>query len=267
MLQNKNEAAFTLVELIVAASLLIILSTIGFYSYTQSLWSARDSARKSDLITLEAQLLNHKRVFGSFPVPGNSFEIHNRWYRVANQWLLNREVWIENATTLPVDPLIDRAYTYSTTRNRQEFQLAATLENEDINKSIIRWNYVSVSRNILPTIILAYDGSGIIEINQSVWDWNTNRNSFVFDESIINLVYDIETWSPLTRWDFSWLMDEAMNNNFWQSTSYRSCEEISNAWKRISPEWWNDEYQIRNSSWELEDISCTCDTNWCQEQT
>lgn len=260
-----NINAFTIVELIVAATILVLLTTIWFYNYIQSLSLARDSTRKSDIITLESQLWNHKRIYGSFPTPWASFEIHNQSYKVAEQWFINKDIWIENATTLPTDPFLKIPYTYSVSRNNQEFQLAATLENDEINKAIIRWNYVTVSRNILPTIILAHQGTWALEINPSVWNGSQNRNSFVFNESIINLVYDFTSWEPVIRWNFSSLLNEALSNNFWQSSSYRSCAEIWTAWKAISPNGWSDEYQIRNSTGQLENILCSCDINWCTE--
>ncbi|MGB2110540.1 MAG: hypothetical protein ACPHY8_01005 [Patescibacteria group bacterium] len=38
----------------------------------------------------------------------------------------------EKLRTLPVDPYTETPYSYSVTNNRQEFQIAATLENSDI---------------------------------------------------------------------------------------------------------------------------------------
>ena len=256
---------FTLVEIMVAVVIVILLASVWFYSYSQSLSWARDAVRKSDFAMLEAQLLNHKRIYWSFPVPWNNFEIHNRWYRVATQWLLDRNVWIEGANILPIDPLTESNYIYSISRNRQEFQIAWTLENDDIYMSLLRGNYVSVSSNILPTIVLAYNGTGNIEINPSVWSWNTNRDSFIFDQSLINLPYSFDTWNPVSRWSFNDLLNEAQENNFWQSSSFRNCAEIWNAWKQLDDSWSSDEYQIRSNTWILENQLCTCTSNWCTE--
>lgn len=256
---------FTLVEIMVAISIIVLLAAVWFYSYSQNLSSARDWVRKSDFALIEAQLLNHKRIYWSFPIPWNNYEIHNRWYRVATQWLLDRNVWIEWSTVLPRDPLIETPYIYSISRNRQEFQIAWTLENDGIYTSLLRGNYVSVSRNILPTIILAYNGNWNIEINPTVWSWNTNRNSFIFDESLVNLPYSLNTWNPVSQGSFDDLLDEAESNNFWQSSSYRSCTEIANAWKQLDDSGTSDEYQIRNTDWILENQLCQCDSTWCTE--
>ncbi|MDF1682375.1 MAG: hypothetical protein P1U46_01015 [Patescibacteria group bacterium] len=46
-------------------------------------------------------------------------------------------------------------YFYSVTKTKQEFEMAATLENEDNPIALVNGTYKSVSRNILPSIILA----------------------------------------------------------------------------------------------------------------
>jgi prepilin-type N-terminal cleavage/methylation domain-containing protein len=69
IMKKISHPAFTLVEIIVATTILVILSTLGFYSYTQNLSDARDGTRKSDLSTLGSQLVLHKRERGSYPLP------------------------------------------------------------------------------------------------------------------------------------------------------------------------------------------------------
>ena len=57
----RTPKGFTLVELIVAASILIILIAVGFYSYSQNLEDTRDSLRKTDIANLESQLKLYKQ--------------------------------------------------------------------------------------------------------------------------------------------------------------------------------------------------------------
>lgn len=263
MLNKKNEKWFTLVELIISASIIIILTAIGFYSYTQSLSNARDWVRKSDLKTLVIQLKNHKDSFWSFPIPWNWFEIHNRWYHVATQWLLNKSVWLEGATNLPTDPLLNRAYVYSTTRNRQEFQIATTLENDDINIALVDWTYTSVSKNILPTIVMALESLSPVEVNASVWNGSSNRDAFIFDRNTFNLPYSLEDWNPVNDGDFILLLLRAEGDTFWQSSSYEDCAEIFNASKHITPNGSTDQYQVRNETWVLVDRDCSCTDITC----
>jgi Tfp pilus assembly protein PilE len=52
-MKNKKQA-FTFVELIITSIVLIILSTIGFYSYSKYVGSSKDSERKSNVATLSS---------------------------------------------------------------------------------------------------------------------------------------------------------------------------------------------------------------------
>jgi len=56
-----SRKAFTLVELIVSTTILAILTTIGFSTYTQYIGDARDGVRKTDLATLNSQLNLYKK--------------------------------------------------------------------------------------------------------------------------------------------------------------------------------------------------------------
>ncbi|MDD2516229.1 MAG: prepilin-type N-terminal cleavage/methylation domain-containing protein [Candidatus Gracilibacteria bacterium] len=55
-MQIRNKGGFTLIELIVVIGILIILSTIGFISYSGYLATARDSQRKADLSLISNSL-------------------------------------------------------------------------------------------------------------------------------------------------------------------------------------------------------------------
>jgi hypothetical protein len=64
-------------------------------------------------------------------------------------------VSLSTAETLALDPDLDTPYIYSTTRNKQEYQIAMSLENNDSPIALLQGSYKSVSKNILPTIVLA----------------------------------------------------------------------------------------------------------------
>jgi hypothetical protein len=78
-------------------------------------------------------------------------------------------------------------YTYSITRSKQEFQLATTLENNGKPIAFVDGNYSTVSKYILPSIIIAYNGNGSININTDPF-----RNLFILDGVQNNLPYNFE---------------------------------------------------------------------------
>ncbi|USN59260.1 MAG: type II secretion system protein [Candidatus Peribacteria bacterium] len=58
---NQRKKAFTITELLVSVTILIILTTLGFYTYTENLVDARDSERTSDLAKISAALDLYKQ--------------------------------------------------------------------------------------------------------------------------------------------------------------------------------------------------------------
>lgn len=259
MKYEQKVPAFTLIEIVVAVTILVILSSIWFYSYVQNLSDARDGVRKTDLAALSSQLNLYKRQRGAYPVPGNWFEIQNRGNTIAVQWLINNQVALTTADQIADDPYIEKFYTYSITNNRQEFQLSATLENQSQNKALLVWSYSSVSKNILPTLIVA-SNSGPFEIVNTP----TNKDYFIFDKNTHNLAYDFSTWNPKFGWvSLTTLLSQAEAYGYWQNTDFRSCDEIARAAKRITPDGQTDEYQIRDINGNLVNQNCSCTSTGC----
>lgn len=255
----QSSKAFTLIELVVAATILVVLTAIGFYTYTQNISDARDGSRKTDLAALWSQMNLYKKQKWSYPLPGDAFEIHNRWYTVAYQWLLNNSVALTTANSLPTDPDLEIPYTYSVSRNRQEYQIALSIENNEDPYASIAWDYKSVSKNILPSLVLALEATSDTEVNAAVGAWAINRNLFIVNKGYHTLPYDFITEQAYADgssletilWD-AW-------ESYWQNIDYSSCSAIYQAKKHITIDdgSTSDEYQVRNSSWVLTNTWCT----------
>ena len=253
---TSNKFAFTLIELVVTATILVILTSIGFYSYTQNISDARDGARKTDISTLASQLNLYKRERWAYPNPWDSFEIRNRGYTVGYQGYMNQKVTLSTAERLPLDPELDTPYIYSVTRNKQEFQVSATLENNESPFAFLQWDYKSIAKNILPNIVLALQTTSPVEINQVVGTGATNRNFFVFHNGFHNISYDFINGIPQSDGTlFTTLLSDAAND-YWQNSDFRSCSEIFTAGKWITPSASTDEYQILSSTWVLVNTGC-----------
>lgn len=244
---------FTFIELVISITIVAILSVLGFVSYSKNLEDSRDSQRKSELSWVAAWLKLHKTKRWEYPTPWNKFNITNSWYLSAIQWRLDENIIISTIDKIPLDPFIEVPYVFSVSRSKQEFQLSATLENNWINKSLLLWDYKTVSKNILPSIVLAATFSGNLEINSLIGSWAVNRTKFIFDWTIHNLPYTFSyPFAPYTdNTSFTWLMSD-VNIVWWQNSDYRSCFEISDDWKNI----WSWEYQV-NSWWVMINSWCT----------
>lgn len=243
-----NKKAFTIVELVIVISILVILSAIWFVSFSSYLWGARDTQRKADLVQIKSALKNYKLKNNTLPEPGTNFNINYGTSVLVKQWVIDNSVNLTSMDTLVQDPKTDNYYSYSKTKNSDEFQLAATLENGENQIALLLWDYQTISKNILPTIVVA--SSANIDIKLA-----TNKDKFVFDGQGQNLVYQIN-WSGIKA---NWLdiSSEVSRSNFWSRTDLRNCDEILNSWRKLD---WITTYQIVNNSWSIEDIDCA--TQW-----
>ena len=251
---NIQKKAFTLIELAISISIVAILATSGFYSYISSLNDARDSDRKANMWLIKSSLSLYKLKRWAYPIPWNKFNITNSWVIVALQWKLDNNVVLTTIEKIPTDPLTESNYFYSVTTNRQEYQVALTLENWDFPIADLEWDYRSVSINVLPNIMVAYSLSGAtFEIGDSAW---SNRNYFILD-GWLNLPYSLMSpYEPFfNNWDIDYLMSE-WSTKFWQNSDYKTCLEIQEAWKLIH-ETWSEEYQLLEDTWVLVSTWCT----------
>lgn len=259
---NKN--AFSFVELIVSVIIIAIVSTIWFVSYTSFLSDSRDSQRKSDLSQISSALKVYKQTRWYYAMPWEFFNVTYYWEPVVYQWFFDTNVRISSLDRLPMDPRTKWPYTYSTTKNAQEFELSATLENQDKPIAIVNWTYKSVSINILPSILLAierdsWENAEIVEWEvNSWWNWSENRNKFIFDQQSYNIPYSFIDWKPKSDWtELSEIMTYLEENNlYWQNTDFRNCLEIEESWKNIQNDWSGMEYQIVDEFWILINTYC-----------
>lgn len=136
-MNSKNKTlGFTLMEMMIVVSIIMILSVIGLASFTFSRQKARDAQRKSDLSQIVRALETYANDFGSYPADDNGGQISGCgasgvsacvWgdvfeatYNGANQIYM---------TKLPEDPQSGANYYYISSGN--DFELYSTLENNN----------------------------------------------------------------------------------------------------------------------------------------
>ena len=156
--QKINNQAFTLIELIIVITILAILWTIAYISMVWYIEEARDYTRLSDMHVMESSLEIFQLNSWKYPETTNGFTVTYSWSEVWTQWTFwkSTKTNIGNWDRGPNDPLTDKEYTYSVTKDRQEFLLWWVLEWEPltsiwlfsevnawdiIKKAIVSWNY------------------------------------------------------------------------------------------------------------------------------
>lgn len=105
---------FTLIEVLVAMTIVAVLMGLALVSYQGARKSARDGRRKADLEQVRSALEMCRADTGSYPV--------GTLYSVTNSITCGAITYM----TMPADPLADRRYVYLGTANA--YTLCAALE-------------------------------------------------------------------------------------------------------------------------------------------
>ncbi len=139
-MKHKTLQAFTLVELIVVITIVWILSTVGFVSYSGYLTGARDSNRFSQLTKLSDSLQVYATT-KSLPLPDDYIEITASGS--SNVIAYQGYIWTDVLETIDYtngwkDPKDDSFYTYFLTKDRKNLQLLAFME-ESITANTNFW--------------------------------------------------------------------------------------------------------------------------------
>ena len=122
-LLKRKEAAFTLVELIVVISILIILGTIAFISMQNYTKTSRDSVRISDMSRMKTWLELFQIEAAKYPDPDGTTSITYSGSTVWTQWDFGQIAFqsVDKLDKLPLDPLTEINYGYSVTNTKKEY--------------------------------------------------------------------------------------------------------------------------------------------------
>ncbi len=254
-MKNYYFPAFTLVELIVVITIIGILSTVWFVSYSNYLTWARDSNRYSQLTKLSDSLQVYATT-KSLPLPDDYIEITASWASnvIAYQWY----VWTDVLETIDYtnwgkDPKDDSFYTYYLTKDRKSLQLMALMEEAGsiaLNNTITNttfaadyssrfpkvygrklWVLTEVDTNTpVQEVSSILSGSGYLDILLT----NSIYNSYISNEETV-------TWTGSSLY---------LTNPKW------SCKRI----KQTGQSQWNWDY-ILDRFWEEIEVYCDMEKN------
>lgn len=172
--------------MVVVVTILAILSLVGYVSYSDNIVGVRDSQRVNNLEKLQIDLKSHKQKEGSYPLPTTPVNITNSGTMIY-QGTLTSAVISNVLQNIPKDPRSNNWYWYSTTTNRQYFQIALTLENNDAPKAVVKGDYKSIMKDLFPTLLLSVTGATSFDANSGAI-----ANKFILNGGSYNLPYDMK---------------------------------------------------------------------------
>jgi type II secretory pathway pseudopilin PulG len=115
---RSTSKAFSLIELLVVATIMILLTTIGLVSYQSANRNARNAKRKADLSTVQQALVLYRTDEATYPSGNGSAAAFNTMVSTIDDYL--------SVSTI-VDPK-SPTYDYIYTSDNTTFSVCATLE-------------------------------------------------------------------------------------------------------------------------------------------
>ena len=112
---KNNRRGFTMIELLVVATIMILLTTIGLISYQSTMRKARNGRRAADIETVRSALVMYRSDHTTYPVTG----VFSTMLTTVIDYL---------STTTIVDPKNAAPYVYTYTSAGATFTLCYTTE-------------------------------------------------------------------------------------------------------------------------------------------
>lgn len=124
MKKQTNTQGFSLVELLVVATIIIVLTTIGLVSFQSAGRNSRDAKRKADLETVRQALVLRRADLGNYP-SGSDSPVGSGFTSVTGTLITGQYL----TAPAPVDPKNVSPNIYRYTSGGTSFCLCASMEN------------------------------------------------------------------------------------------------------------------------------------------
>lgn len=274
LLWLKNKKWFTFVELIIAITIIAILSVLWFVSYSSHLSSSRDSTRKSELSDIYS-LLDSYKLKAPLMVPDKRIDIYSSWILLWFQWYLSNEIikkiWFKWNWKDPLDQVF---YTYYLTKDFRNPWVMGYLENNPNKSSFnILKNYSMISK----VNALDYKERYPIIFWKKLWIIIDDNNLPIQEnqELITAWKFEVNTISPSSNYiaffdnktsiSSSWYSMEVL---YWTSVTWviwNSCEQYieEHNWEPLKS--WI--YLINSSTWVYQQLCNMETTTWSWVET
>ncbi len=226
---QKINKGFTLVELIVVITILAVIWTIAFISFSNYTDESKDVKVLTDMKIIEKWLeLYSLKESWVFPKPDDSVAITLSWQVIWYQWYIwddvSKNINIFNTPSQPNG----KKYIYATNNNNTKFQLLWFLES-------------NILFSMLPEVYADFDKT-IITMWTALW-----------------VVLDSD--SNLIEWDENWEFD--ILNNSWFNIKLNNTSnwlvQVDDVWLKVNSQFpWCPEKDIAIPTWNWTKIISSC---------
>ena len=252
---NSNKKAFTLVELIVVITILAILATVWFVSFSWYLAWARDTNRIAQLKSM-SDALELYRTKKDLPIPDDKVDVQASGSTIAYQGYIGANV-LETIeyTEKGLDPKDKNYFSYYLTKNKKYYQLLSFLEeeNEDVLAGIFNETKAVDYEERVPHvkwkklwILTDESNTPIQEVNSviSSWYldisdlWATVYKTIVSDWEVVSW-----SWTSLSSTHSNWSCRRIKQLKWWSADWFYTIDPESNwVWFEVycdmTSEWW-----------------------------
>ena len=205
---NQNKKAFTLIEIVVAITILVVLSVIGMMTLQSHQKDARDSVRISDVELINRAMDVYYVDYRNYPEPSDYTSIAFTWTELWQQGTVWKSVII-NLKSLSKelsDPLKGTEYTYSRLNTKEQYQIATILEGTLLN-NIIPTNTANAENSVWVDDWVAYiDGkyNWLVGSIQKWWEVIAVALPSIITSDLSNTDYEdiIANNSLLYNWEW-----------------------------------------------------------------
>lgn len=264
LLKYKTIKWFTFIELIIAITIIAILSVIWFVSYNWHISSSRDSTRKTELSDIYT-LLDWYKIKSALPIPNKKIEIYSSWILIWFQWYLSdsimKKIWFKWTGK---DPLDENYYTYYLTKNLRTPWVMGFLENNPKDWSSINSTYYTFVPQVNAT---DYSERFPILFWKKLWILIDDTNTPIQEIVSLQATWKIEL-STLTPNYIAYFDNSTSISNSWTSLDvlywttttwiiWNSCDQYIEEynWEMLRSGY----YLINSSTWTYEEY---CDMSW-----
>ena len=197
----QNKKAFSLVEMIITASIIILLSIVWFWAKNGYNEKTENTKVSSDIITINNALEAFSTDNSSLPIPWWNTNFYKIDTTYSHSYTATWTFWTYGSITentiskkylnvLPLDPRTNSYYSYGKTKNTNQFEIAAVQTIDWIHIAKITWNYTGID----------WPYGLIREYNWYNFVYNDSKENLPYNPEELILIATDKDWNIYREW-------------------------------------------------------------------